>query len=94
MENSMIDIIRGNTSSLMDEGFGIPPIINGNGRAGGSAVYNALENIVGSMLSRQRTRTTTYESERSLAAQKGWNLSQGQSAAMLAQAVRRGMRNL
>ncbi len=90
MENDLIDILTGGNSKT-----GMPQVASGNPVASlTNSLGGLIDNLVGSAMSRRKTRVSTSESERSVEASRNWNPSRSQQQAMLASWAQQGNRNL
>jgi hypothetical protein len=90
LENDLLELLTGGNgkNTLAQTGSGNPMASLPN-------VFGGLiDNLVGSAMSRQKTRVSSTESDRSREAQKNWNLSRSQQQAMLAGWAQQGNRNL
>lgn len=90
LENDLLDILTGGNgkNTLAQAGSGNPMSSLPN-------VFGGLiDNLVGSAMSRRKTRTSTAESARSIEASRNWNPSRSQQQAMLASWTQQGGRNL
>jgi hypothetical protein len=95
LERDLMDIFSFR-EELPKQGGRTPPYISdGSGSSGfGNMLFNTVGNMIGAALSRNHTRISSSESDRSRDARQSWNSSQSQQAAMLAQIVQQGTRNL
>ncbi len=90
LENDLLDIFTGGNGKTT-----LPQVGSGNPLGSFTNSFGGLiDNLVGSAMSRRKTRISTTESERSIEASRNWNISRSQQQAMLAQWANQGNRNL
>jgi hypothetical protein len=89
LENDLLDIFTGGNAKTT-----LPQVGSSNPLGSFTNSFGGLiDNLVGSAMSRRKTRVSTAESERSMEASHNWNVSRSQQQAMLAQWVNQGSRN-
>ncbi len=89
LENDLLDIFTGGNGKTT-----LPQVGSGNSLGSFTNSFGGLiDNLVGSAMSRRKTRISTSESERSVEASRNWNVSRSQQQAMLAQWANQGSRN-
>ena len=96
LEEGLFDILTGSMGDGMTRGdFSTPPYVpDGTGATFNHVLGELFDNFITAAFNRQRTHTSSQESDRSREASRSWSMSQGQQQAALVQWLQNGGKNL